>query len=214
MHHWRLKLFEPGHLLPGIVPRLLLQKDAVAKLRGRGRKKKSEASFNLCKTLRNYVTQLINKARTEYYTDLIDKNSDNQGMLFRVAKTLLHTKTEPCFPNFPNDTMVSNAFGDFFVRKISKIGTKIDAVVLNQFAVDMVPGDVKSPADKLSALTSFWWGCSSVAEQTSQKLLHLRSNADDFASRLSWWGTASYFLPRQFLSGSWVFSNGLEGCFS
>ena len=108
-------------------------------------KKKSEASFKLCKTLRNYVTQLINKAGTEYYTDLIDKNSDNQGKLFRV-------KTEPCFPN---DTMLSNAIGDFFVRKISKIGTEIDAVVLDQFAVDMVPGNVKSPADKLSALTSF-----------------------------------------------------------
>ena len=41
------------------------------------RKNKSEASFKLFKTLRNYVTHLINKARTEYYTDLINKNSDN-----------------------------------------------------------------------------------------------------------------------------------------
>ena len=52
--------------------------------------------------------------------------------------------------------MLSNAIGDFFVRKISKIGAEIDAVVRDQSAVDMVPGDVKSvPADKLSALTSF-----------------------------------------------------------
>ena len=51
--------------------------------------------------------------------------------------------------------MLSNAIGDFFVRKISKIGAEIDAVVLDQSAVDMVPGDVKFPADKLSALTSF-----------------------------------------------------------
>ena len=50
------------------------------------RKNKSEASFKLFKTLRNYVTHLINKARTEYYTDL----SDNQGKLFRAAKTLLN----------------------------------------------------------------------------------------------------------------------------
>ena len=33
-----LKFFELGHLLPGKVPRLMLQKDAVAKLRGRGGK--------------------------------------------------------------------------------------------------------------------------------------------------------------------------------
>ena len=50
------------------------------------RKNKSEASFKLFKALRNYVTHLINKAQTEYYTDLIKKNSDNQGKLFRAAK--------------------------------------------------------------------------------------------------------------------------------
>lgn len=39
--------------------------------------------------------------------------------------------------------------------KISKIGAEIDAVVLDQSTVDMVPGDVKFPANKLSALTLF-----------------------------------------------------------
>ena len=43
------------------------------------------------------------------------------------------------------------AIGDFFVRKISKIGAEIDAVVLDQSAVDMVPGDLKFPADRLLA---------------------------------------------------------------
>ena len=118
------------------------------------RKNESEASFKLFKTVRNCVTHLITKERTEYYTDLINKNSDNQGKLFRAAKTLLNTKSELCFSNFPNDTMLSNAIGDFFVRKISKIGAE-DAVVLDQSAVDMVPGDVKFLADKLLALTSF-----------------------------------------------------------
>ena len=99
-----------------------------------------------------YVTHLIKKAQIEYYTDLINKNSNNQGKLFRAAKTLLNTKSELCFPNFSNDAMLSNAIGDFFGRKISKIGAEIDAVVLDQSAVDMVPGDVKFPADKLSAL--------------------------------------------------------------
>ena len=109
------------------------------------RKNKSEASFKLFKTLRNYVTHLINKARTEYYTDLINKYSDNQGKLFRAAKTLLNTKSELCFPNFSNDAMLSNAISDFFVSKISKIGAEIDVVVLDQSVLDMVPGDVKFP---------------------------------------------------------------------
>ena len=51
--------------------------------------------------------------------------------------------------------MLPNAISDFFVRKISKIGAEIDAVALDQSAVDMVLGDVKFPANKLSALTSF-----------------------------------------------------------
>ena len=58
--------------------------------------------------------------------------------------------------------MLSNAIGDFFVRKISKIGAEIDAVVLDQSAVDMVPGDVTFPADKLSALTSLDCSQSSI----------------------------------------------------
>ena len=45
--------------------------------------------------------------------------------------------------------MLSNATSVFFVRKISKIGAEIDAVVLDQSALEMVPGDVKFPADKL-----------------------------------------------------------------
>ena len=61
------------------------------------RKNKSEKSFKLFKTLRNYATHLINKARTKYYTDLINKNSDNQGKLFRAAKTLLNTKSDSAF---------------------------------------------------------------------------------------------------------------------
>ena len=36
-----------------------------------------------------------------------------------------------------------------------KCGAESDAVVLDQSAVDMVPGDVKFPADNLSALSSF-----------------------------------------------------------
>ena len=51
------------------------------------RKNRSEASFKLFKTLRNYVSQI------EYYTDLINKNSDNQGKFFQAAKTLLNTKS-------------------------------------------------------------------------------------------------------------------------
>ena len=153
------------------------------------RKSKSEASFKFFNTLRNYVTHLINKARTEYYTDLINKNSDNQCKLFRAAKTLLNTKSELCFRNFPNDTMLSNAIGDFFVRKISKIGAEIDAVVLDQSAVDMVPGDRKFPADKLSALTSFKKlsdeDVRALVTKSTKNYCALRSNANDFTSRFS-----------------------------
>ena len=89
------------------------------------RKNKSEASFKLFKTLRNYVTHLVNKARTEYYTDLLNQNSDNQSKLFRAAKTLHNTKCELCFPNFSNDAMLSNAMGDFSWEKSQKLAQKL-----------------------------------------------------------------------------------------
>ena len=44
---------------------------------------------------------------------------------------------------------------NFLGEKFLKIGAEIDAVVLDQSAVDMVLGDMKFPANKLSALTSF-----------------------------------------------------------
>ena len=65
-----------------------------------------------------------------------------------------------------------------------KCGAEIDAVVLDQSAVDMVPGDVKFPADKLSALSSF----KKLSDEDVRALVTksaksycalIRSNADD-----------------------------------
>lgn len=40
-------------------------------------------------------------------------------------------KSEFCFLNFFNDVMLLNVIGDFFVRKILKIGVEIDVVVFD-----------------------------------------------------------------------------------
>ena len=63
------------------------------------RKNKSEASFKLFKTLRNYVTHLINKARTEYYTDLISTVTIRVSFFGRQKHCLIR-KANSAFQTF------------------------------------------------------------------------------------------------------------------
>ncbi|XP_031573732.1 uncharacterized protein LOC116307604 [Actinia tenebrosa] len=120
-----------------------------------GRKSKSLVDFRLFKALRNHVTYLMNEARKTYYTDFISDNSDNQGKLFTAVKKLLSPWNQLSFPNCPNNTVLSNDMGEFFIRKILKIRDEVDAVVLDSSSRDLVPDDRCLLADESVSLGSF-----------------------------------------------------------
>ena len=101
------------------------------------------------------MTYLINKARREYYTDFINDNGDNKSKLFRAAKSLLNTNSENCFPNSPDNTMLSNDIGTFFVSKIARIRAKVDTMVLDSLSNNLVPDDIKFASQRGGALTCF-----------------------------------------------------------
>ena len=85
-------------------------------------------------------------AKRRYYTDFIAENSENQAKLFSSAKSLLTTKDEICFPNYPDKDLLCNEIGEFFVRKITKIREEIDATGLSVELRELVPHDQSLPA--------------------------------------------------------------------
>jgi exonuclease III len=131
--------------------------DAAKRLRRKAeriwRKSKLLSDFNQFKVKRNRVTYLMNEARRTFYTNFIKENSDNQGKLFRAVNKLLVVKDELCFPNYHNNTALATDIGEFFVRKISRIRSDIDAMVVDSSASDLVPDD--RVVNKDIALNSF-----------------------------------------------------------
>ena len=80
----------------------------------------------LFKKSRNYVTFLMNKARQDYYSDLISNNSNDLNHLFKVSKNLLNIASTPVLPPHEDKQQLANAMGAFFIRKIANIRFDLD----------------------------------------------------------------------------------------
>ena len=74
------------------------------------------------------MTYLTSQARQTLYTNFIDDNSTDYKRLFRATKQLLAKKEEWSFPNYQDKSKLVNDIGSFFVRKINRIRSDIDAV--------------------------------------------------------------------------------------
>ena len=75
---------------------------------------------------RNYVTFLMNKARQDYYSDLISNNSNDLKHLFKVSKNLLNIASTPVLPPHEEKQQLANETGAFFIRKIANICSDLD----------------------------------------------------------------------------------------
>ena len=83
------------------------------------------------RTMRNRVTFLSNKARSDYYTTFMTENSTDQRRLFRARNSLLNLSKGSGLPLFTNDYQLANDFGKFFAQKI----TDIRSVSTNQICL-------------------------------------------------------------------------------
>ena len=92
------------------------------------RRTKSHSDFVAYKAKKNQATFLINNARHRFYTDFISENSDDQGKLFRAAKSLLTPKSEITFPDYRDPTALVNDIGQFFVQKIERLRSELDSI--------------------------------------------------------------------------------------
>ena len=72
------------------------------------------------------MTFLMNKARQDYYSDLISNNSNDLKHLFKVSKNLLNIASTPVLPPHEDKQQLANEMGAFFIRKIANIRSDLD----------------------------------------------------------------------------------------
>ena len=87
------------------------------------------------RTMRNRVTFLSNKARSDYYTNFLTENSTDQRRLFRASKSLLNLSKGSGLPLSANDYQLANDFGKFFAQKNADIRSDIRSVNTNQICL-------------------------------------------------------------------------------
>ena len=105
------------------------------------RRPRSPSDLNIFKSYRNRVTYLTSQARQTLYTNFIDENSTDHKRLFRATKQLLAKKEELSFPNYQDKSKLVNDIGSFFVRKINRIRSDIDAVDIDLSVRNALPSD-------------------------------------------------------------------------
>ena len=87
------------------------------------------------RTMRNRVTFLSNKARSDYYTNFISEKSTDQRRLFRASKSLLNLSKGSGLQLSTNYYQLANDFGQFFAQKIAGIRSDIRSVSTNQISL-------------------------------------------------------------------------------
>ena len=61
----------------------------------------------------------MNKARQDYYSDLISNNSNDLNHLFKVNKNLLNITSTPVLPPHEDKQQLAHEMGAFLIRKIN-----------------------------------------------------------------------------------------------
>ena len=79
------------------------------------------AFVNQCKA----VNSLIYESKQVYYNDLIEENSTNSKLLFKIVNKLLQKNSDRQYPKKHNADSLANSFADYFATKIEKIQDEI-----------------------------------------------------------------------------------------
>ena len=95
------------------------------------RRTKLHSDFIDFKAKKNIATCVMKRARTTYYTDLIQGSSDDSRRLFKCAKSLFNQEADLTFPGYNDKTKLANDIGKFFAQKIERIRTALDTAASN-----------------------------------------------------------------------------------
>jgi hypothetical protein len=70
---------------------------------------------------RLHVNSLIHAAKSDYYSSMVQENSQNSKALFKVIDKLLHRNRQSPLPDCDSDEQLATKFSEFFTNKIQTI---------------------------------------------------------------------------------------------
>ena len=118
------------------------------------RRTRSLSDLNIFKCDRNRVKYLMNQAWQTFYTNFIDENGTGHKRLFKATKQLLARKEELSFPNYQDKSKLVDDIGGFFVRKINRLRSDIDAVDIDLSVRNALPPDPEVDAACFSFIST------------------------------------------------------------
>ena len=95
----------------------------------------------------------MNKARQDYYSDLISNNGNDLKHLFKVSKYLLNIPSTPVLPPHEDKQQLRNELGTFFIRKIANIRSDLDNRSPQVCRVDSNESTIELPLSKFDLLS-------------------------------------------------------------
>ena len=139
------KIIHQRQRVPWYSDQVLAAKRMRRKVERKWRSSNSTHDLKEYKSARNFATNLIKKAHSDFYENLIQENSSDQGKLFKISKQLLNQSFEVPFPPHVSKSMLANVMANFFVEKISNIRSKFHECTI-QDCQDCTPMELHSPS--------------------------------------------------------------------
>ena len=86
------------------------------------RKSKLEVHRQIYRELRTTVVRLVENAKRDYYSDLIDNSKGNQKQLFNIVERLIgQPRRSVHLPKYDNPSELANRFADFFLHRVKSL---------------------------------------------------------------------------------------------
>ena len=195
-------LFRPK--VPWINSNIIKAKRQRRKAERKWRTTRCQSDLILFKKSRNYVTFLTNKARQDYYSDLISNNSNDLKHLFKVSKNLLNEDKQ----------QLGNKLGAFFIRKIANIRSDLDnhpPQVCRVGSNDSNDCKIDLPISKFNLLSQE--EVHDLIRASNKKTCCLDPIPTKlFSSRLPGYSSSCNYQDHQLLSWAWCLSISVEKC--
>ena len=109
--------------------------------------------MNIFKSFRNRLTYLMNQASSHFTLTLLMRIAQTIKAYSELPNNPLAKKEEFSFPNYRGKSKLANDMCGFFVRKIDRIRSDIDAVDMDPSARNALPPDQE--IDAANAFYSF-----------------------------------------------------------
>ena len=147
------KSVRPNRAAPWFNDETRSLKQACRKLERQWRHSRSEQSLADWKKSLSTYNQALRKARSSYYSSLIEENMNNPRFLFNTVAKLTdsHSSVEPCIPS----TLSADDFLRFFNNKITTTRDKLDCIIPTISQEQVTAVNMDAPIKPVTMLEHF-----------------------------------------------------------